>query len=44
MIFFQEKFQADISVLALAFLPSALVWAALPTRLGKLSDRFGRKP
>jgi DHA1 family multidrug resistance protein-like MFS transporter len=44
MIFLQEKFQADISVLALAFLPSALVWAALPTRLGKLSDRFGRKP
>jgi MFS transporter, DHA1 family, multidrug resistance protein len=44
MIFLQEKFQADISILALAFLPEALVWAMLPTRLGRLSDRFGRKP
>ncbi len=44
MIFLQGKFHADVSTLAWAFLPSALVWAILPTRLGKLSDRFGRKP
>jgi MFS transporter, DHA1 family, multidrug resistance protein len=44
MVFLQEKFHSDISTLAFAFLPSALVWALLPTRLGRLSDRFGRKP
>jgi MFS transporter, DHA1 family, multidrug resistance protein len=44
MVFLQGKFNAEISTLAWAFLPSALVWALLPSRLGKLSDRFGRKP
>ncbi len=44
MIFLQEKFPVDLQILGLAFLPSALVWAVLPARLGKLSDRFGRKP
>lgn len=44
MLFLQEKFYAGVDVLAWAFLPSAIVWAVLPTRLGKLSDRFGRKP
>lgn len=44
MLFLQEKFHAGVETLAWAFLPSALVWAVLPTRLGKLSDRFGRKP
>ncbi len=44
MIFLQEKFQANVGELAWAFFPSALVWTVLPTRLGKLADRFGRKP
>ena len=44
MIYLQEKFSVKIHILALAYLPSAIIWAALPSRLGKLSDRFGRKP
>ena len=44
MIFLQEKLAVGVDDLALAFLPSALVWALLPARLGKLADRFGRKP
>jgi len=44
MIFLQEKLEAVMTSLATAYLPAALVWALLPTRLGKLADRFGRKP
>jgi MFS family permease len=44
MIFLQEKFTEEVSILALAFLPAGLVWALLSSRLGQLADRFGRKP
>ena len=44
MIFLQERFTQEVSILALAFLPAGLVWALLPSRLGRLADRFGRKP
>jgi DHA1 family multidrug resistance protein-like MFS transporter len=44
MIFLQEHLTTEITDLALATLPSALVWALLPARLGRLADRFGRKP
>jgi MFS family permease len=44
MIFLQERLTTEIPLLALATLPSALVWALLPARLGRLADRFGRKP
>lgn len=44
MFHLQERFTSELSYLALAFLPSGLVWATLPSRLGKLADRFGRKP
>lgn len=44
MIFLQEKLTAGVQELAWAFLPAALVGALLPGRLGRLADRFGRKP
>lgn len=44
MIYLQDKFQAGISTLAWAFFPSAMVWIFLPSRMGILADRFGRKP
>jgi MFS family permease len=44
MVFLQEKFHAGMTDLAWAFFPAAVIWAVLPTRLGTLADRFGRKP
>ena len=44
MIYLQERFTQDIALLALAFLPAGLIWALLASRLGRLADRFGRKP
>lgn len=42
MIFLQDKFTTNVSILALAFLPSGFVYSFLPSRLGGLSDCFGR--
>ena len=44
ILFLQEKLKADVGTIAWAFLPSGIVWATLPSRLGKLADNFGRKP
>jgi MFS family permease len=44
ILFLQEQLGAGINAIAWAFLPSGLVWALLPARLGVLADRFGRKP
>lgn len=44
ILFLQDRLGASVEALSWAFLPSALVWALLPARLGRLADRFGRKP
>lgn len=44
IIFLQEKLSVGIEVLSWAFIPYGMVWAFLPAQLGKLADRFGRKP
>jgi MFS family permease len=42
MIFLQDRFTMKVWILAWAFLPAGLVLSFLPSRLGKLGDRFGR--
>ena len=44
IVFLQEKLGVGVSTLSWAFLPTGLVWAFLPSRMGRLADRFGRKP
>jgi DHA1 family multidrug resistance protein-like MFS transporter len=44
IVFLQDRLGVPLDVLAWAFLPSGLVWALLPRYLGRLADRFGRKP
>lgn len=44
ILFLQERLKASVDVIGWAFLPSGLVWALLPAHLGRLADRFGRKP
>jgi len=42
LIMMQDKFAANVESMGLVFLPGALVIGFLSSRLGKLSDRFGR--
>jgi MFS transporter, DHA1 family, multidrug resistance protein len=42
LIFLQDRFTREIGTLILAIVPAALVSSYLPSRLGRLSDRYGR--
>lgn len=43
MIFLQDRLGAGIDMLALAYLPAALISSFLPSRMGIIADRWGRK-
>ena len=43
MIFLQDTLGVELWGLAIAYLPAALINAFLPSRMGKIADRFGRK-
>jgi len=44
LVLLQDKFTTEVSILAIASVPAALINGFLPSRLGRLSDRFGRAP
>jgi len=44
VIYLQDKLGAGAVTLAIAYLPAALINSFLPSRLGRITDRFGRKP
>jgi MFS family permease len=43
MIFLQDALRATVDELALAYLPAAIISSFLPSRLGRIADRWGRK-
>ncbi len=43
MIFLQDRLNASPDMLAMAYFPAAILNSFLPSRLGILADRFGRK-
>lgn len=43
MVYLQDRFTTDIGMLGLAFIPAALVYSFLPSRLGELGDKMDRK-
>jgi MFS transporter, DHA1 family, multidrug resistance protein len=44
VIFLHDELTQDVRLLALAFVPAVLLESVLPSRLGHLSDRWGRRP
>jgi DHA1 family multidrug resistance protein-like MFS transporter len=41
LVYLQDEFTTDVRLLAWAFLPMGILYTFLPSRMGKLSDRFG---
>ena len=44
MIYLRDHVTQDLFQLGWAYLPAAIAGAVLPSRLGRLSDRYGRRP
>jgi MFS family permease len=44
LIFVHDHVTTDVRLLALAFMPATLIDSVLPSHMGRLSDRLGRKP
>jgi len=44
MLLLQDVLGANVGLLAIAYLPAAILNSVAPSHLGRLADRFGRKP
>ena len=44
LVFLLDQITTDVAQLGWAFFPAGIVYSFLPSRMGKLSDRFGRGP
>lgn len=44
VVFVHDELTHDVRLLALAFVPAVVLESLLPSRLGHLSDRWGRRP
>jgi len=44
LTFIQDHLTQNVLLIAMAYIPAALIWAFLPSRLGRIADRVGRKP
>jgi MFS family permease len=42
LIFLQDRFTPDVGTLAVVYVPAGIAYSYLPSRLGRLSDRYGR--
>lgn len=42
LIFLQDRFTTDMMTLAVVSIPAGIAYSYLPSRLGRLSDRYGR--
>ena len=41
--FIEDHITQDVAMIALAYLPASIVWGFLPSKMGVIADRFGRK-
>jgi DHA1 family multidrug resistance protein-like MFS transporter len=41
--FIQDHITQDVAMIALAYLPASIAWGFLPSKMGVIADRFGRK-
>jgi MFS family permease len=44
LTYIQDHLTQNLIFIALAYIPAALIWAFLPSKLGRVADRVGRKP
>jgi MFS family permease len=44
LTYIQDHLTQNLIFIAMAYIPAAMIWAFLPSRLGAVADRVGRKP